>query len=328
MPGRRGKDYIPLLNDKVIEVGSGLTVTHTRTSGYRGGVTDNYKVDANPVIPPTTVAVTTPGNTINVTVNGVTGTNANIIDTNTLTSAVNTMTNTTNGIAGSAPIINTNTLTKPTTNTIQSTVNGVASVAQPIIATNVTTVTNAGISATVNGIVSNVAPIFATAIPIADNEVDTAIRTGIVGTSLLAARQDHNHPIRRQVAPTAPVITVGGTGFTLLQTLSNGTTTDEESVTFFITLQVTQTISNAWNFFTVPNIAGYQRAEVTPTGSYRYTGNPTNDTTAPIDQTMVNAPSMNMEWSYYFNGTGYMNVPNRTGATGYYISLKVKYVRI
>lgn len=165
-------------------------------------------------------------------------------------------------------------------------------------------------------------------VPIADNEVDTAIRTGLVGTSLLFARADHNHPIRRQVAPAQPVITVGGTGFVLVNTFNNGTVTDEESVTFYLTLQVTQTAVNSWNFFTVPNIAGFQRAEVHPTACYRYTGNPTNDTVLPIDQTMPNPPTMMMEWSYYFNGTAYMNVPNRTQATGYYISFSVRYVRV
>ena len=165
-------------------------------------------------------------------------------------------------------------------------------------------------------------------VPIADNEVDTAIRTGLVGTSLLFARADHNHPIRRQVAPAAPIITVGGTGFVLVNQALDYAVTDEESVTFGITMQVTQTAVNSWSFFTVPNIAGFQRVEVKPTGSYRYTGNPTNDTTAPIDQTMIPAPSMMMEWSYYFNGTGYLNTPNHTQATGYYISLTARYVRV
>lgn len=171
-------------------------------------------------------------------------------------------------------------------------------------------------------------PLPSTVIPIADNEVDTAIRTGIVGTSLQYARADHNHPIRRQAIPAQPVVTVGGTGFVLVGTTLNGTVSDEESVTFFMTIQVTQTVSNAWNFFTIPNIAGFQRAEVTPTASYRYTGNPMNDTTNPIDQMYPNAPTMNMEWSYYFNGTAYMNVPNRTQATGYYLSFSVKYTRV
>ena len=179
-------------------------------------------------------------------------------------------------------------------------------------------------SGTLNG---GAAVLPATATPIADNEVDTSIRTGIVGTSLLYARQDHNHPIRRQVAPVAPVPVIGGTGFVLVNTFTNWTTSDEESVTFAMTLQVTQTIGNAWNFFTIPNIAGFQRAQVTPTASYRYSGNPVNDTTAPIDQQMPNAPTMAMEWSVYFNGTCYMNVPNRTQATAYYISFVVKYIR-
>lgn len=231
-------------------------------------------------------------------------------------------------LEASASGTTTNVLSKPSVNQIQSTVNGVASAVVPIIQTNVVTVATTGISTTVNGVTSNVAPIFSNVAPIADNEADTAIRTGTPGVAVLAARADHNHPIRRQVAPAQPTITIGGTGFVLVNTSLNATVTDEESVTFFMTLQVTQTAVNSWNFFTVPNIAGFQRPEVVPTGSYRYTGNPTNDTTAPIDQTMVNAPSMNMEWSYYFNGTGYLNVPNRTQATGYYISFKVKYTRV
>jgi len=156
-------------------------------------------------------------------------------------------------------------------------------------------------------------------IPIADNEADAAIRTGIAGISLLYSRADHNHPIRRQAIPTQPVITVNGTGLVLINTFLNGTVSDEESVTFYMTIQVSQTISNAWNYFIIPNIAGFQRAEIYNTGSYRITGVP-NTGYAP-------ANSMNMEWSVYFNGTCYLNLPNRTQATQYYLSFAVKYTR-
>lgn len=131
----------------------------------------------------------------------------------------------------------------------------------------------------------------------------------------------------RLAIPTAPVITVGGTGFVKVSQTTNWSTSDHKNVYFGLTMQVTQTASNAWNFFTVPNIAGFQRAQVTPTASYRYTGNPLNDSVGQIDQVMPPPPFMGIEWSAYFNGTCYMNVPNRTQAVGYYISLIVKYIK-
>lgn len=142
---------------------------------------------------------------------------------------------------------------------------------------------------------------------------------GTIGSSIFAV-WNHIHPIIAITAPAQPVITVSG--MTLVSTTLNSTPiTDEESVTYEMTIQVTQPIANAWSFFTVPNIAGFKRPLVFITGTYRSNGNPN------AASSWENAPSMAIECSNYFNSnTCYLNTPNRTQATTVYISFKAKYV--
>lgn len=142
---------------------------------------------------------------------------------------------------------------------------------------------------------------------------------GSINSSIYSVH-DHIHPIIAITTPAQPVITVSG--MTLAGTFLNATpVTEEESVTYEMTIQVTQPIANAWSFFTVPNIAGFKRPLVFITGTYRNVGNPN------AASSWENAPSMAIECSNYFNSnTCYLNTPNRTQATTVYISFKAKYV--
>ena len=156
---------------------------------------------------------------------------------------------------------------------------------------------------------------------LADGLNDT--RTGNIGTTTsgIYAVWNHIHPIIAITAPTPPVIVAGGTGLVIVATTLNSTVTEEECVTFSMTVQCTQTISNAWNTLTVPNIVGYKRPIVTISGMYRNIGNPN------LAAGWTNAPSMAIEASNYFNSnTIYLNLPNRTQATEQYISFHIKYV--
>lgn len=123
-----------------------------------------------------------------------------------------------------------------------------------------------------------VQPLPATAIPIADNELDTAIRTGQVGASLLYARQDHNHPIKRQAMPTDPALTfVGAAGSSMSQSIVLDRWSDEESVTFATrSLVLSAGGVTGWDYISIPNIAGFQRPQITIEGTYRYSGTPSD----------------------------------------------------
>ena len=111
-------------------------------------------------------------------------------------------------------------------------------------------------------------PAPATTLPIADNEVDTAIRTGQVGTSLDYSPADHNHPIRRQAMAPDPVITVGGT-LVLLQADVLDRWSTEEEIAYAHRVQVSQPVGNDWGYIRVPAIAGYQQPQILALGSYR-----------------------------------------------------------
>ncbi len=142
---------------------------------------------------------------------------------------------------------------------------------------------------------------------------------GSINSSIYSVH-DHIHPIIAITAPSQPVITVSG--MTLAGTFLNATpVTEEESVTYEMTIQVTQPIANAWSFFTVPNIAGFKRPIVTITGTYRSSGNPN------LSASWENAPVMGNECCNYVNSnTCYLNTSNRTQATTIYVSFSAKYV--
>lgn len=163
----------------------------------------------------------------------------------------------------------------------------------------------------------------ANAVPVADNESDVALRTGLVGSSTDYAREDHNHPVRRQVAPARPTLTFTGTaGSSMPQVTNLDTWTDEESVEFAWRCRCDLDALTGWNYITVPNIAGFQRPKITVEGTYRNTGNPS--------PTQPRAPYMGNEANHWSSTQRvYIGQYNQKTGTGrYYVSLTVKYVRV
>lgn len=172
----------------------------------------------------------------------------------------------------------------------------------------------------------------ATTLPIPDNEVDTAIRTGQVGTSLDYARADHNHPIRRQVHPTWPGVTASGSA-TLLQDIVLDRRSTEEWVEFEIRTQVSVAAGNNWPIISIPALAGYQQPIITVTNTYRnqtstyqldtQQGNTTiDDGAAPV------GPYMGIEWSHWSSTRNLYGPFRRENAiTSWYIGASIKYVR-
>ena len=116
----------------------------------------------------------------------------------------------------------------------------------------------------------------ATALPVADNEVDTAIRTGIVGVSAKYAREDHNHPIKRQTMPADPVLTfTGATGSEMTASVVLDRWSTEETVTYAYRCLVNSAGGvNGWDVIRVPNLTGFQRPQITIEGTYRQAGTP------------------------------------------------------
>lgn len=169
-------------------------------------------------------------------------------------------------------------------------------------------------------------PKASTALPIADNEVDTAIRTGIVGTSADFARADHNHPIRRQVVPAYPILTFNGpAGSTMTQTTVLDRWSTEETITYAYRCLVNSAGGvTGWDYITVPNMAGFQRPQITIEGTYRYSGNP--DTNFPEAYYMGNEAN---HWSstqrVYIGG---YRATAKPVAARRYVSLTVKYTRL
>ncbi len=51
MPGRRGKDFLPINNNRVLEFGSGIGVASNYTSSYRGQKTEVTTITATPPAP-------------------------------------------------------------------------------------------------------------------------------------------------------------------------------------------------------------------------------------------------------------------------------------
>ena len=157
----------------------------------------------------------------------------------------------------------------------------------------------------------------------ADGLNDT--RAGSVGTttSSIFAVHDHIHPILAIATPPAtPVLVASGTGLSIVQQiLSTAVLTEEESVTFNFRVLCLQTISNAWNILTVPNIAGFKTPITTVGGTYRSVGNPN------AAAGWHNSPSMMIEASNY-NMTNqiYLNCQNRTQGVTIEVFLSIKYI--
>lgn len=157
----------------------------------------------------------------------------------------------------------------------------------------------------------------------ADGLNDTrAGNIGSTGSSIFAVH-DHIHPILAIATPPAtPVLVASGTGLSIVQQiLSTAVLTEEESVTFNFRVLCLQTISNAWNILTVPNIAGFKTPITTVGGTYRSVGNPN------AAAGWHNSPSMMIEASNY-NMTNqiYLNCQNRTQGVTIEVFLSIKYI--
>ncbi len=157
----------------------------------------------------------------------------------------------------------------------------------------------------------------------ADGLNDT--RAGSVGTttSSIFAVHDHIHPILAIATPPAtPVLVASGSGLSISQQiLTTVVLTEEESITFNFRVLCLQTISNAWNILTVPNIAGFKTPITTVGGTYRSVGNPN------AAAGWHNSPSMMIEASNY-NMTNqiYLNCRNRTQGVTIEVFLSIKYI--
>lgn len=163
--------------------------------------------------------------------------------------------------------------------------------------------------------------------PIADNEVDTAIRSGQVGTSLDYARADHNHPIRRQGNPGD--ITLTPTNLEIVQaTLILDRWSDEESYAFNTRTRVSQDAGTGWGWLNVPLIAGFQQPQILYIGTYR------NPSTTPQDDdgtfgAAPRGPFMGSE-AHHWSSTNriYMGYSRRDNdLTSVYVEAVIKYVR-
>lgn len=172
-----------------------------------------------------------------------------------------------------------------------------------------------------------VVPAASSLIPIADNEVDTAIRTGQIGTSTDYARADHNHPIRRQANPGDPVITIVGTG-TLAASLITDRWSDEESYSWAFRAQVEATAANGWVYLVIPAIGGFQQPQIHIVGTYRQVGNPNADDGA--QGAMPDAPYMGQE-AHHWSSTRRVFVGqnnSKVAAARYYVEFILKYIRV
>lgn len=111
----------------------------------------------------------------------------------------------------------------------------------------------------------------ATVLPLPDNDVDNQLRLGRIGTSTEAARADHVHPVRVQANPGDPVLTLAGdaSGSITSGPLILDRHPEEESYSYKYRTRVAQEPGNNWSFLQVPNIAGFQRPQLTGIGTYR-----------------------------------------------------------
>lgn len=154
-------------------------------------------------------------------------------------------------------------------------------------------------------------------------------RAGNVGTSLLYAREDHQHPIIR--IPNPGDITVPITG---PATLGSGQVivrnSEEENYRFGYRANVTTTTANGWVYLTVPNIAGFQRPEIYGLGSYRYSGNyDTGGTGTAVNSSVPQPAWMAQEINHYlFTQRIYFGRPNgKETDARWWVNFYAKYSR-
>ena len=168
-----------------------------------------------------------------------------------------------------------------------------------------------------------IVPAAANAAPVADNETDTAIRTGRVGTSSDYAREDHNHPIRRQGNPGDPVFThVLSNGSSVTSELIVARRSTEEWYEYVYRVNHRHGSDNGWNRIIVPSIAGFQRPQITVEGTYRYSGQWQDDEREETRR------KMEVEAGHYLNTLSvYIGPFQRDNQVRTWTTIRVKYIR-
>lgn len=139
--------------------------------------------------------------------------------------------------------------------------------------------------------------VMASALPLADG-VGDAQRTGAVGTSTNAAREDHIHPIAKLAQLTLPPLTMAGATINA-QTVSRQHST-EETQKFQVQLQFTPTAVGPWRTVMFPALAGYNGPFITYNGVYNGVGTaaPYQGQAFPFSTTFYFSPSnTNAHWA-------------------------------
>lgn len=98
----------------------------------------------------------------------------------------------------------------------------------------------------------------ASVLPLSDGIAnDTTNRTGAIGVSTDYARGDHVHPIQRiATIPAVPTVVVAGP--VILNSFGNATIySTEETITYWVNVQVTTTTTARWCTLSFANIPGY-----------------------------------------------------------------------
>ena len=169
----------------------------------------------------------------------------------------------------------------------------------------------------------------ATTLPVPDNEVDDQIRSGQIGTSLEAARADHNHEIVPQSNPGDIVPTVGGS-----MTLVGGPVyldrwAEEESFEWEIRQRVTLPAGTSWGYLVIPVLAGWSQPKITPIGMYRI-----NSTSIQQDDGAFGAsprgPEMDGSALFHWSSTRrlYYRLLRRDNPVDGYAIFRAQYVRL
>lgn len=168
-----------------------------------------------------------------------------------------------------------------------------------------------------------------------DNNITegTFSRTGNVGTSLLYAREDHQHPIVRIPNPGDPVVTLTGTATLNAQIILDREST-EEWYAYKMRVHITNmTAGNNWVFVTIPTIAGFQQPMITGIGNYRNSTSQLQDddnSGAGGEGASPRGPYMGKEWHEWSSTRrlyfGYFRRDNDLPSN--YLEFWVKYIRL
>ena len=155
----------------------------------------------------------------------------------------NIMTSNVSGSIDTAKIINSNTI-------IWNSINGL-------------------LTSTVNGVIATATiPRVSQAFPLQNGVLDT--RTGSIGTAgtNIFAAWDHQHPLIALTVPILPNCAVSGSGGSLVSQNVARVRATEESITWTIQVNTTNTAAATWLVITPPAIAGFYLSKVINAGTY------------------------------------------------------------